>query len=122
MAGNYAQWADTFDRQIKATLDNATAIHQEAAQRLLKKIEDRTPVGDPSLWKWPAHADYTAGKLKASWTLTSNGNTITIANSMPYAERVEYSSWSTQAPAGMMRVSILDYPWIVEQVARERKL
>ena len=122
MAGNYAQWADTFDRQIKATLDNATAIHQEAAQRLLKKIEDRTPVGDPSLWKWPAHADYTPGKLKASWTLTSNGNTITIANSMPYAERVEYSSWSTQAPAGMMRVSILDYPWIVEQVARERKL
>lgn len=36
------------------------------------------------------------------------GNTVYFSNNLPYAGRVEYGSWSKQAPRGMLRVSILE--------------
>ena len=35
-----------------------------------------------------------------------NGQTIYITNSLPYAYRLEYQSWSKQAPAGMTRITV----------------
>lgn len=106
---------------------------------MYKAIIDRTPVGDPSLWNYPPHADYVPGKLKASWSIsfdnvqrdksgqftsssqivenhglslkienTTTEKTVAISNYQPYAERVELG-WSTQAPAGMMRVTVSEY-------------
>ncbi len=118
---------------------------------MYKKIIDRTPVGDPSLWKWPAHSDYTPGTLRASWQLSFNGQQrstagrfasasqtlegyglslkvgssskqfATISNPQPYAQRVE-SGWSTQAPEGMMRVTVSEYTSIVNQQAAKYRI
>lgn len=34
------------------------------------------------------------------------GDTIYIANSLPYIRRLEYDGWSKQAPAGMVRITL----------------
>lgn len=91
---------------------------------------------------WPKN--YIPGTLKASWNLSFNGvqrNTtgqfsssdqlvtsgglslrlnstnsnqaITISNPQPYAQRVE-TGWSTQAPSGMMRITVAEYTSIVD--------
>lgn len=90
---------------------------------------------------WPK--DYTPGKLKASWSISFNnsqrdtsgqfasseqitGNnglslkienlnstkTIAISNNQPYAQRVE-NGWSTQAPTGMMKITVAEYTDII---------
>lgn len=42
------------------------------------------------------------------------GDTLYIANGKPYAQRLEYESWSPQAPNGMLRVNIADWQQILE--------
>lgn len=44
---------------------------------------------------------------------------IWFANNLPYAYRLEYESWSSQAPAGMVRVSIAEFQSIVDEKVRE---
>lgn len=44
---------------------------------------------------------------------------IWFSNNLPYAYRLEYESWSSQAPAGMVRVSIAEFQSIVDEKVRE---
>lgn len=46
------------------------------------------------------------------------GQDIFITNSLPYAHRLEWESWSKQAPAGMVRVTILELQQIVDEAVR----
>ena len=36
------------------------------------------------------------------------GQVFYMSNNLPYAARIEYDSWSTQAKAGMMRIEVLE--------------
>ena len=47
------------------------------------------------------------------------GDTINITNSLPYAARLEYESWSKQAPDGMVRLTLIDYPKIMRRRAQK---
>lgn len=146
---------DDFLKRFKANeqlaLDASAKIINSTLLQMYKKIIDRTPVGDPSLWKWPAHSDYQPGTLKESWQLSFNGQqrnlkgqfssasqtienggltlkvgsretvSATISNPQPYAQRVE-TGWSTQAPSGMMRVTIAEYTSIIDQNAAKYRV
>jgi len=46
------------------------------------------------------------------------GDTLFLTNSLPYAERLEYYSWSAQAPAGMVRISAGEWDQTVNKVIR----
>ncbi len=112
------QTGDTIDRVI---IDYAVGVSQ--------RIIERTPVGNPSLWKSDAPPGYVGGTARANWIPSigtpdqtevnstdqnrgSNqvlsiqnqipGNIYYLTNNVPYIERLEYG-WSTQAPNGMMR-------------------
>lgn len=95
-------------------------VFARSVDLLKKRIIEYTPVGDPTLWHWPAHKDYTPGFLKSNWKAVINGQEAEISNDAPYALRVE-NGWSSQAPNGMMRRAWMDYPIILEQAAREFK-
>lgn len=119
MKTNQALALEACEKTINATVLN-----------MYKKIIDRTPIGNPALWHppyWPKN--YTPGKLKAAWTISLNGDEtktlgigslglninslssnkkIAISNDQPYVQRVE-NGWSTQAPAGMMKVTVAEY-------------
>lgn len=46
------------------------------------------------------------------------GGIVYLSNGLPYARRLEYEGWSKQAPAGMIRVSVLEFPQLFEQAAQ----
>jgi hypothetical protein len=47
-------------------------------------------------------------EAKKAMTLPIGGVTY-LTNGLPYAHRLEYEGWSTQAPAGMVRISALEF-------------
>lgn len=110
---------------------------------LLTSIVLKTTVGNPALWKGPAPKGYVGGRLRGNWNTgigSQNGisrradktggaaiargavtirarepeTDIYITNALPYAERVEYG-YSTQAPAGMVRVTVTEFQTFVNK-------
>lgn len=99
----------------------AKKIIEEATTELKNRIERDTPVGNPSLWKYKAPADYIPGTLKKSWVIKYEGGTVKIINDQPYAYRIEYG-WSGQAPAGMVRINIADFSGILNDKSKGYKI
>lgn len=127
--------------------DRAKQVVGKVAIDLLKEIVMTTPVGNPSLWKGPAPAGYVGGRLRGNWNTgvgsintteraASKAGTAPIArgvatiaarqpeadiyltNSLPYAIRVE-NGYSTQAPAGMLRVAVIQFENFIAKASRE---
>jgi len=122
-----------------------------AALQLFSVIIKRTPVGNPGLWKGDATAGYTGGSLRGNWQTTigspantrlnskdklgsatlgkanravagyDSGNSIFFTNNLPYAHSVEYG-WSSQAPVGMVRVSVSSFTQYIDKAARENRI
>lgn len=146
---NVDKWAKKFN---VATDQLVTAI----ALRAFENIVRRTPVGDPDLWQSGAPKGYVGGTARNNWFLSigqrdtteknakpdSGGNeafasltalaggrdpkaVIWLNNNLPYIRRLEYG-WSTQAPAGMVRVTLAEiqafYKQDVEKVKADNGL
>jgi hypothetical protein len=92
----------------------------------------KSPVGNPSLWKYPPPKGYTGGRFRANWDLHINsvgdatydvvdasgrasferigaqvssgkaGDTFVLTNSLPYARKLEYEGHSKQVPPAGM--------------------
>ncbi len=148
MTTNTKEYLAQIAKHQETILKSVSTIINESNKELFKKIVERTPEGNPSLWKYPAPKDYAPGTLKASWGISYNTNGsirgsngqftslsegglkfslksttpqgVTIYNNQPYAERVEMG-WSTQAPSGMMRISAQEYGIIIDKNARRYK-
>ena len=110
---------------------------------LSNRIVKRTPVGNPDLWQSPPPAGYIGGTLRNAWRASvgapsndvgtrpdeganeataslgvavsglQSGETFYLTNNMPYAKRVE-DGWSTQAPAGMVGITIAEAKRVAE--------
>lgn len=122
-------------------------VVQKAAIDIMGRLVERTPVGNPSLWKGRAPAGYVGGRLRGNWNVglgsidsserpvdkdgsstkrrneAEIGNAqkeqpIYITNSLPYAIPVEYG-YSTQAPAGMVRVTVTEWNGLIDKAAKE---
>lgn len=118
---------------------------------LLTKVVLRTPVGNPDLWQSPASAGYVGGRARANWatsigapsfkvtfdtdksgkaTIADGASTLALAdgeqpvyimNSVPYIRALEYEGHSSQAPAGMVRVTVSEFQSFVDAAARSIK-
>ena len=49
------------------------------------------------------------------------GPDIYIVNNLPYINRLEYEGYSTQAPAGMVRVTVAEYQGLIAKAVEEVK-
>lgn len=129
----------TFTSELRgfAEASNETILNvvKEVAVDLFTEIINKTPVGDPSLWKSSPPADYVPGALRGNWQCTiespasgrlgirsgadaissmvsvvgklKEDQAVYLANNLPYAQRIEYLGWShVQRPEGMVRVSM----------------
>ena len=105
-----------------------------------ERLVMQTPVGDPSLWVMLPAPDYTPGTLRANWNFgigtpdgsvdytirdTSGAATMDaiqakipdhitdgayfITNSVHYMRKIEFG-WSSQAPAGVVRITAAALP------------
>ncbi len=110
------RWMKQWNSAETQVLVVSEKVLKEVSTKLYTKIISYTPVGDPSLWKYKAPAGYHPGTLKKSWTIDYQPRLVTITNDQPYAQRVE-NGWSSQAPYGMMRKSITEFPDLLAQAA-----
>lgn len=49
------------------------------------------------------------------------GQTVWLTNSLPYAYRLEYQSWSKQAPQGMVRIAVQNFQSYIQKAASSVK-
>lgn len=107
----------------------------------------KTPVGDPDNWEMPAPTGYVGGRARGSWqyaqgsplevepgTVDESGSAplgrITgglvgdvacehfITSNVPYMRRLEYDGWSSQAPEGMVRKTLVEYQDFIDNAVR----
>lgn len=152
MKTNYKQFLKKYKQNQQKVLDASANTVNATMFEMYGKIVSRTPVGNPSLWHYPVHKDYDPGTLRNSWNISFNGtirNSIgqfsssskleanggisfkldsnnkdkgaVISNAQPYALRVE-AGWSTQAPQGMMRITVAEYQNIINSNVSRYKI
>lgn len=127
---NLDDFLGDFNLAAQQALANMQFSLREATDNVFKEIVSRTPVGNPTLWKYSyAPADYTPGQLKASWALKytytdrlNSGVFAVIHNPQPYAERIEFGAHSTQAPYGMLRLSLQNYANYIQEAIKRNKI
>lgn len=107
------------------------AIRRASILELFGLVIDATPVDKGLLrgnWQvslnspiteTTTRSDVTGGDAKAE-ALANLGSLVDIVymtNNLPYAERIEYDSYSRQAPAGMVRINVARWQEIVSAKA-----
>lgn len=140
------QFSLAIDRFASRTEARIEQTIREIGLEVFRRVVMRSPVGNPDLWKGPAPAGYVGGRFKGNWQVAinnipdgvleltdpggvaamsaataalvgvRNGEVINIINNLPYAIPLE-NGWSTQAPEGMVRVTVLEFRDIVRQAA-----
>jgi len=115
-----------FEQQVAAWVAKVKAkserVCDAVADEVFKRVKERTPVD--------------TGALRDAWVLERKDSRITITNGKPYARVVEYgmyprnpvggegktsNGFSTQAPSGMVGVTIEELPQILKQVKEDLK-
>lgn len=128
-----------FAEKAKGAVDK---VAREAIIDVGNRVTQRTPVGDATLWKSKPPKGYVGGHARANWghavdapltvefpDIDASGaasiDRITtdvaaspaaamhyLSNNVPYAVRLE-DGWSTQAPAGMVGLVVVEWSDIV---------
>lgn len=114
--GTFALDLQKFAEKAKG---NGNAVVRETMFEIATMVEERSAVGDPTLWKHPAPKGYIGGRFRANWQLGVNvipdgtidgidpdgaatlgviaasipaepaGNILYLANNLPYAQLIE---------------------------------
>lgn len=135
-----------FDAFVERAKVNQEQAVRAIALAILRSVVLKSPVGDPSLWKHPAPAGYVGGHFRGNWFVQEDtspqvtdkidndgdttikagmqqiagfkiGGRIYILNHLPYTQRLEYEGWSSQAPSGMVRITLAEIQNYVDDVA-----
>lgn len=137
-----------FTQKAKAQADEAV---RAVAMGILNSVVMKSPVGNPSIWKtkYPPKG-YVGGRFRGNWQISSSvpaegtveridasgmdtintegakltefkaGLPIYLVNNLPYAIPLEYGH-STQAPAGMVRLTVTEFRSIVAEQVKAMK-
>lgn len=73
-------------------------------------LPDIDPTGEP-----------TIKRIKNSIPDKAGGHVHYLTNNLPYALRLEYMAWSSQAPHGMVGITVAEYKQIVRGAVQEVK-
>lgn len=139
------------NKLMAAYKDRVDETVSKVVRGVVIKIDARSPVGDPTNWKHPAPAGYVGGRFRANnqlgldkvpagtldkvdpsgrGTVAMNfgripkqaaGHTYHIANNLPYAQRIEFEHWSTQAPEGVYGLTALEIQSFVDDAVASAK-
>ena len=141
-------FSDDIKKWRKKTEKAAEAVVRGTFISLSNKIITASPVGNTSLWKtkYPPKG-YTGGRFRNSWFTGVNtkpttigqtssktgkdsrararegaakfklGNSLYMINNLPYSLELEDGT-STQAPYGMVKITVANYKFIVAKEVR----
>ena len=65
--GTAAEFALEIDQELEFSLDEWRLIIRRIAREALKRVVEKTPVGNPDLWKGPAPSGYVGGTARNNW-------------------------------------------------------
>lgn len=132
------QFALSIRKFAEKVEQNTDQVVRTVAMEVGRSLVERSPVGNPSLWKSKPPPGYVGGRFRANWqvqaetpsfqttgdidqagqatiarltTLVSAmkaGGLIYFNNSLPYAQRLE-DGWSGQAPGGMVEITAIEF-------------
>lgn len=123
--------------------DYISSAFTQAVSKTFKEIVDRTPVDKFDTQEaWEIDYGFGFNKPRGSFVGKINsiisadkyilGTTVTIRNQTPYAHMLEYGGYapgpkivggfSKQAPAGMMRISALNFKQYLKQAKRDNRI
>jgi hypothetical protein len=127
--------------------DKAEQVVRKVAIELQNGMIEKSPVGNPDLWKGKPPAGYVGGQFRSNWqcgvgainaatgdapgsdakgrtalavATWKPGQTIFLTNSLPYANRLE-NGYSKQSPVGMVRLTVQEYGEYLKKAARSIK-
>lgn len=133
---------DKFRRSIANKINKAKSKHGLFVQRYVMELQsaviEKTPVDTGMLhWNWfignglinttteehqgTNRSGAIARNNRVIESIKVNGQVIYLSNSLPYAYRIEYEGWSNQAPAGMLRISLIESESIARKIGLEVK-
>lgn len=131
--------------QLQAFADKTKAKADEIVGRvtitIAQRLDERSPVGNPTLWKHKAPPGYVGGRFRGNWQLgvdaipsgetgridpsgmetisaiigavpqQAAGHIYYLTNNVPYAQPIE-DGHSTQAPTGLVALTALEFQGI----------
>ncbi|MBN8502804.1 MAG: hypothetical protein J0M19_16925 [Sphingomonadales bacterium] len=133
---------------IEKAKESPEQVVRKVGLDIAESLIEKSPVGDPTLWKNDPPPGYVGGRFKANWncafgridTLTTpstdkggektknririqlngwqGGQDIFLTNSLPYAIPLEYGH-SKQAPLGMVRLTVTQFQTFIDKAVRE---
>lgn len=146
MAESFALQLQKFAEKAKA---NADLVVQKVTLDVARSVIEKSPVGNPELWKSPAPPGYVGGRFRANWMFgvgridaattevvdPSGGATLSklaaaigaagaggvtyISNSLEYAIPLEYGHSSQVPPHAMVRGTVSEFQRFVDKAVRE---
>lgn len=143
-------FAQDIQKFAQHCIDNADLVVRKTVLDVGKSLVERTPVGNPELWKNPDNKPdgYVGGHARANWShsidvlvnqefkeidatggasidrivgsvpVKAAGKVHYIQNSLPYMQALE-DGHSTQAPAGIVAVTEVEFHDYVEKAIGE---
>lgn len=126
-----------WERAVKNLENYTTKVIAKASTELFSNIIDSTPV-DTGRLRGHWHTSIGTPNSSIDIRLDPSGSQaksevidvlskytlkqdIYFTNTAPYVERIEFGSWSDQAPAGMVRVNLLGFKAILEKHKKAEK-
>jgi hypothetical protein len=133
-----------FADKVKGRADDVVG---DVVAQIAQQLDMRSPVGDATYWKSPPPKGYVGGRFRGGWQLgvdirpagdtgridptgdatrqaiyaeipdDAAGKVYYLTNNVPYANRIE-DGWSRQAPAGLVGLTAIEFPQMVEQAVR----
>jgi len=131
---------------------NADRLVRAVLVDIAEELVDKSPVGDSAMWNTPAPASYKPGHFKANWhhkqgsidssvraTVDPTGDVSMnqirssvlnaskpadihyLYNNVPYAMALE-NGHSDQAPHGVVSLTVIDTPGIVNRAASRLRI
>ena len=106
--------ASGWDKPLSGLFETIVKEFEQDSQSLafyaLKRFQDDTPVGLPSLWKNPNSAPkgYVGGSLRQSFTIDRVDNGWNVYSQLPYAVPIWVEGHSERLAAGAVDLIIAD--------------
>jgi hypothetical protein len=141
---DFALQIEAFARQAIGRVQD---VERSVVLQVMTSLVLKSPVGDPSRWKDPESAPpgYVGGRFRGEWQYTYNalptstvgsidatgqvsiGRAIIgrkrpgihyLTNLMSYGRKLEYDGHSSQAPNGMVGITVREFDGLVASTAR----
>jgi hypothetical protein len=102
-------WNNTLESLFLEIEEAVETETKELAFYAFTRLQEMSPVGNPSLWEKPqsAPAGYVGGTFRNSWQIDQEENRWVISNPQPYGPRLD-DGHSEQAPDGLIDIVVAD--------------